>query len=641
MLHLVLFSLFCDHMVLQENRANPIWGWDRPGQQITVEVEEGRGSVATIRATAGADGSWRTELPALAAGGPYRLRVEGGGEARVVDDVLVGEVWLASGQSNMEWPLVNTDGADGEIARGTSPEIREFKVRRAAAGAPASRVEGGWTVCSPAAAGDFSAVAYYFAKELHSRLRVPIGIVNASWGGTRIEAWAGVPALRAAYDVDAELARLAALEPEMPRLKEAYERRLRAWEDSQFAHDAGIARSAAGWAAPGPEGDAWKPLRVPGYWQRSGLAFNGAAWFRTHLEIPASWAGRDLALDLGPIDDFDTTFFNGVQVGLTPPGTPGSYLLPRHYRVPGRLVKPGPATLAVRVFDQGGEGGFGGTGADMALSPVGGGGAPIPLAGTWRYRFERPIPLIAIDWTSYPAPDYLVEQDRPGWLFNGMIAPLIPYGIRGAIWYQGENNAAAPMHYREKFAALIRDWRTRWGEGQFPFDFVQLADFRANSGWPRLREQQALALAEPLTGMAVTIDIGDPANIHPRNKREVGRRLALLARTQVYGERGLEASGPVLRRVEIAGNRARIFWDHGEGLRTRGGGAQVRGFEVAGADEKFAAATARIAEDGSVVASAAGVPAPVAVRYDFEDCPDGNLENSAGLPAAPFRTDGF
>ncbi len=639
MIHLLLASLFCDHMVLQRNQANPIWGWDRPRQEIVLTVEEGPATIAPLHIRTGDDGSWHAVLPPLPAGGPYRIQISDGTTERTIHDVLVGEVWVASGQSNMERALNDSAGAATTIATETTPEIREFKVTRTTALEPRREVGGQWTVCSPATAGSFSAVATYFALELHRRLHVPVGIVNSTWGGTRIQAWASVPAQRAVSDVDGELAHIAALAPEMPKLKAAYDTKLRAWEHQNLATDTGIAPEATGWANPATSDATWKTLPLPAYWQRHGLKFNGAVWFRTHVAIPAAWAGRDLDLNLGPIDDFDTTYFNGVEVGHMGAEHDDAYQIPRHYVIPARLVKAGEATIAVRVFDRGGDGGFGGTESSMSLSPVGEKGPSIPLAGAWRYRVERPIPLVVADWSKYPLPDYPMPQDHPGALFNGMIAPLIPYGIRGVIWYQGENNTDAPRHYHALFTAMIRDWRTRWGQGQFPFDFVQLANYKGGPGWPLIREQQAMTLAEPETGMAVIIDIGDPDNIHPADKRDVGHRLALLARSQVYGEPGIVTSGPTLERVEIVGNCVKIHWAHADGLRTRTGASQVLGIQLAGTDGRFVTATAKITGTDSVVAVSPDVPAPVAVRYDFADNPDGNLENAAGLPAAPFRTD--
>lgn len=641
MIHLLLASLFCDHMVLQRNQANPVWGWDRPRQEITLTVDEGPVTVAPLHIRTGDDGSWHAVLPPLPAGGPYRIRISDGTTQRTIHDVLVGEVWVASGQSNMERALKDSAGAAKTIATETTPEIREFKVERTTALEPAREVAGRWTLCTPATAGSFSAVATYFALELHRRLHVPIGIVNSTWGGTRIQAWASIPAQRAVSDVDAELAHIAALAPEMPKLEAAYDLKRRAWERANFATDTGIAPESAAWADPATNDADWKTLPVPAYWQHHGLKFNGAVWFRTHVTIPAAWAGHDLRLNLGPIDDFDTTYFNGIEVGHMGAEHDDAYEIPRHYVIPARLVKAGGATIAVRIFDRGGDGGFAGTDASMSLSPVGEKATALPLAGEWRYRVERSIPLVVSDWSTYPLPTYPQPQDRPAALFNGMIAPLIPYGIRGVIWYQGENNTDAPRHYHALFTAMIRDWRTRWGQGQFPFDFVQLANYKGGPGWPIIREQQAMTLAEPGTGMAVIIDIGDPDIIHPSDKRDVGHRLALLARSQVYGEPAIVTSGPTLKRVEIVGDCVKIHWVHAAGLRTRTGTPQVLGIQLAGADGRFFPATAKITDANTVAAVSPDVPAPIAVRYDFADNPDGNLENAAGLPAAPFRTDGF
>jgi sialate O-acetylesterase len=528
--------------------------------------------------------------------------------------------------------------AEREIATANWPGIRVAKIPLATAPTPQTDVRTTWRVAAPANAGSFTAIGYFFARELHHRTGVPIGIIDSTWGGTRVEAWVSREGLSGVWPgVDAELQEIAAAAPDLPRIRAAYQAKLDVWEKTVFPQDMSDTGEPAGWAKPGFDDRAWRTLPLPNTVQSQGLAANGAFWFRRTLDLPASAAGHNLVLSLGAIDDFDTTYFNGERVGGLGPETYGAYLQPRRYTVPGRLVHAGPNTIAVRVFDRFGDGGFMGP-ADRLQAEVA--GTSIPLEGIWRWQIEREIPPVSssIYATQPPAPAALQQQNQATALYNAMIAPLVGYGLRGFIWYQGEANVTAHATYQDRFTALIRDWRDRWGEGTLPFYFVQLASFTENGQWPWLREAQTRTLAEPATGMAVTIDIGNAHDIHPRNKQDVGRRLALLALAGANGGKNVIATGPMLARVEISGAAARIFWRESDGLRTHDGTAAVAGFALAGADGVYHPADARIDGDTVVVTSPA-VPAPQGVRYAWADCPEVNLENGAGLPAAPFRTD--
>ncbi|HVR18677.1 MAG TPA: sialate O-acetylesterase, partial [Polyangiaceae bacterium] len=393
---------------------------------------------------------------------------------------------------------------------------------------------------------------------------------------------------------------------------------------------------ARGWAAPNFDDGSWKTMKLPSFWQHHGLAFNGIVWFRRTVELPPELEGRDLELSLGAIDDFDHTYFNGELVGSLPDGTPEAFQTPRHYRVPGRLVRAGTNVLAVRVFDHFGEGGFAGPASAMLLKA---GEQRFRLDGDFRFAVEREVPLVpASAYATYPAPPLvLTQQHAPSALYNGMLAPLVPYGLRGALWYQGESDVDRHAAYTQRMLGFIRDLRSRFDRPELPFLFVQLARFRASAEWPLLREAQARVLSEPFTGMATALDVGDPNDIHPRNKQEVARRLALIARARVYGEASLADCGPVFERLTIDGSRVRISFEHAHGLRSRNP-PSVRGFTLAGSDGVHHAAEAAI--DGeSVLATCAAVPAPRSVRYAWEDDPPTDLENSDGLPALPFRTD--
>ncbi|MEY4545791.1 MAG: hypothetical protein RL685_1986 [Pseudomonadota bacterium] len=642
-----LAALFSDHVVLQQGRPLPIWGWDTPGQQLTVQLRApgASGALCVGGATADAGGRFQLELPALADGGPYELSVEGSRQL-VVRDVWIGEVWLASGQSNMEWKVSEADDAPNEIARATWPRIRMFKVGPSAALQPESDVSGAWAVCAPETVADFSAVGYFFARALHEARAVAIGIIDATWGGTIIEAWTSHEALAPVLpELPAQRAQLAEQLTELPRLQRDYERAFLRWQRDHLPGDDSNLGLARGWARPDFEVSSWPVLPLPGYWQTQGLRFNGVVWFRREVELPASFAGQELVLSLGAVDDFDDTYFDGEAVGKTPPGTQGAHQLRRRYRLAASSVKRGRRTIAVRVFDHFGNGGFAGPTAELFLARADGQGERLSLAGDWRYQVEREIPLVpmSVFQSAPPVPLGLALQNAPACLFHGMIAPLVPYALRGMIWYQGESNALRSAQYSALQVALIRDWRTRFGQGQLPFYLVQLANYRAAGHWPLLREAQAVATSEPEVALVVSLDIGDPLDIHPRNKQEVGRRLSLLARARTYGERDLSAAGPRVQSVSISGREVRVRFAEARGLRTRDGAA-VRGFELSSAS--CSAELKLVAVSGQIVGEEVWleVPAgstPRVVRYAFADAPDVNLENAAGLPAEPFRSDGF
>jgi sialate O-acetylesterase len=636
-----LATLFSDHMVLQQNRPIPVWGWDVPGQRVTVRLvapgsqqELGSGS-----AHADASGRFGITLPPLADGGGYELVVEGSSSLRV-RDVWIGEVWLASGQSNMEWRVAASLNADTEIAQAAFPRIRMFKVTPCAALDARTDVSGAWAVCSPDTAADFSAVGYFFARAIHEARAVAIGIIDSTWGGTCIEAWTSLDALAPVLpELPKQLAELRRELQDLPALERKYQAQLLDWQRSHLPVDDQNRGLALGWANPSQDDASWPEMAMPSFWQSHGHAFNGIVWFRTRVELPESFVGRELVLSLGALDDFDDSYFDGEAVGKTPPGTLDAHQLRRRYRVPAALARRGSHCIAVRVFDHFGNGGFAGPRSELFLARADGEGERLPLDGPWKYRVEREIPLVPLDvfQSAPPAPWALAQQHAPAALFHGMIAPLVPYAIRGAIWYQGESNTARAASYRALMIALLRDWRTRFGQGQFPFYYVQLANFRGSATWPVLREAQAEALTEPETGMVVTLDVGDRDDIHPKNKQEVGRRLALLARARTYGERDLAAEGPRLARIELSGREVRVRFSNAHGLRSSDGGP-VRGFALASSDGQFHAATAQLAGEELWLESGA-VREPRAVRYAWADDPDANLENAAGLPAAPFRTD--
>jgi sialate O-acetylesterase len=640
MFALILCGLFTDHSVLQRGQQNPVWGEDRPAQVVTLTIEDlASRHFAPVQTVTDANGKWRLLCPELPVGGPYRLHISGSTE-RVLEDVLVGDVWVASGQSNMEFQLSRAQNADVEISNAKYSEIRFAKIPRTTSVAPMDTVTTSWEVCAPQQAPQFSAVAYFFAREIFEKTHVPIGIIDSTWGGTPVEAWTSREGLRPVMaGVDGVLDRLASNGPEMKQIRSEYQAKLQAWQLTAFPQDTENTGEKAGWAKPTWDDASWKRIKLPATVQSQGLKANGVFWFRRTVTVPDTWKGQDLELDLGMLDDFDSTYFNGERVGGLGADIPDAYQTLRHYRVPGRLVRSGQNVISVRIFDHFGEGGFMGPAVAMQLRRNGEKAGAMDLSGEWRWAVEREIPLVpsSVYASMPPTPPEIAGSSSPAALFNGMIAPVIPYGIRGFIWYQGEANVRNHTEYRDRFTAMIRDWRGRWGQGTLPFYFVQLAAFRETPGWPYLREAQSATRAEPATGMAVALDVGNRDDIHPTNKQAVGRRLALLALADVYGEKDIVNRGPFLKTVTMEPGQAVVHLANADGLRTRDGAA-VKGFAIAGADGVYVPVEGKIVGD-TVVLKSAKVPEPKTVRYGWADYLEVNLENAVGLPAEPFRTD--
>lgn len=613
---------FGDGAVLQRDRAIPVWGRAAPGSRVHVRLD---GTDADARADA--QGRWRATLPPHAPGGPWTLEASDGRSVRKVRDVLVGDVWLCSGQSNMEFTLSQVQNAAEEIARGSDPAIRHFKIPRSWALASADGLAGGaWIAATPRTVGDFSAVCWFFARTVKARSGVPQGLINSTWGGSRIEAWMDQRTANADPRAIADAVRRQEAE-EASRLA-VTRHRLAHWRTTNA--DVLDRKGSPIWAAETLDEGDWVPIDVQRYWEDQGYyGMDGVAWYRTHFRLSAQEAARGVTLGLGMIDDSDRTWVNGVKIGETVLQWNGV----RAYRVPPQALHAGLNTVAIRVEDLGGNGGMHGDAAMVYVQPDG--GARRPFAEPWRFR-PAAVSLV---------PSYR-QNEIPTLLYNKMIHPLLGYALRGVLWYQGEANAlpGQALAYREQFAALIRAWRSAWEQPELPFLWVQLANFRsgedtpAESPWAELRESQSAALALPHTGQAVSIDIGNPDDIHPTDKQDVGYRLARAARRVVFGE-SVAAGGPVFRAMRIEGARAVLTFDAPEGLAVRGGGMRVGGFEIAGADLRYRPAEARIDGEGIVVSSPA-VANPAAVRYAWSDNPvDADLADRAGLPASPFRSE--
>lgn len=627
-LHMPAF--FSDSMVLQRDMPVPFWGWATPGRTVEVECNGVRAQAKT-----GSNGRWSLRLAALGAGGPYEVHVSDRATTLTIRDVLVGEVWLCSGQSNMNWQVSRSRNADKEIPAADHPRIRFYTPPMTPRPRPLDDVvdRPGWVVCTPKSVGEFSAIGYYFAREMQSRLGVPFGIIHCSLGSTTVQLWTSREALARLPEFRGEVERIEADLNHPEQAQERYRKDVAAWIEKVEKADGGSSRTREGWQSPEADVSSWKRAELPGIWERAGLSdYDGTVWYRRELNLSPEHVKAELTLHLGSIDDADIVWLNGIKLGFT-----DSNATKRSYKVPSGTAKAGRNVLAACVIDLGGGGGFTGAPGDMQLEAcTGGTSTASSLAGAWHFcpgtRLEK-------------LPQHPLAPDFPwhlGCLYNGMIAPFAGYGMRGVLWYQGESNSPKPGLYERLFPALISDWRSHWGQGDFPFLFVQLPGYIPPPGedWVGLREAQSKTLlVVGNCAMACAIDLGEATNIHPSNKQGVAGRLALIARGLVYGER-IEYSGPVYNSMQRRGDTIAVSFERqGKGLCTHGGG-KLKGFAVAGPDRRFVSADAVI-EGDHVIVSSPEVKEPVAVRYAWQALPECNLMNGEGLPAAPFRTDAW
>ena len=624
-------NVFGDHMVLQRETATAIWGTSDPGAEVSVQGSWSEEAVAT---TAGADGRWQVDLPTPEAGGPHTVTATSGGASASLRDVLSGEVWVCSGQSNMEWNMAWLEQGVDAAKLADHPLLRLGFIEKTIAAAPQHEVEARWEVCTPNTVLPFSATAYFFGRELmRSMPDVPIGLVRSAWGGTVAEAWTSEETLRRLGGFDETLDRVGALRDSGGG--DTVEQLQAKWWARVAATDPGMKER---WQLPQTDLADWETGQVPTMFAQLGWAgFDGLGWFRRSFEVPPHWQGKDLVLHLGAVDDMDVTWINGQEVGAV--RVAGRYQSARAYPVPGALLTTGVNTLAVCAVDTGGAGtiGWSASGPSSVRLTLADGSEEIVLDGEWRVKRGCTMadlggPMPTSGW---------FNQNGPTALSNGMIEPLVPMAMRGVIWYQGESNRDRALQYRDLFPAMIRDWRTRWGRGDFPFYWVQIAPF--GYGGDRgeaaeLREAQTMALSLPNTGQAVTMDIGDPADIHPQEKVEVGRRLALIALARDYGVE-VAYQGPMLSSVEFDGPKATLRFDHAEGLELRGDDPS-RWFTIAGKDQVFRPAKAEVMQaKGLITVWSDEVPDARAVRFAWGAADASNLFNAAGLPAPSFRTD--
>jgi sialate O-acetylesterase len=619
-------KLISDGMVLQRDADVKIWGWAAKNEPITVQFLD-----STYRTVTDSLGTWTIRLAPLSAGGPYTMTFIASDTIHI-QDIMVGDVWICSGQSNMELPVQRVRlRYEKEIANSDNPSIRCFTVpQKYNFNLPQNDVESGcWLATNPKTVLSFSAAAYFFAKELFDTYKIPIGLIHTSLGGSPAESWMSEEALKQFpnHFQEAQKFKDSSL---IHQIESQDSARIQSWYEKLREKDEGFQPSHKSWNDPTLNTFKWSTMKIPGYWSNTKLGnVNGVVWFRKEFKIPPSMAGLPAKLNLGRIVDADSVFINGVFVGTTSYQYP-----PRRYEVPAGVLNKGKNIIAVRVINEQGSGGF------VLDKPyeITVDGQTIDLKGNWRYHLGA---------TMEPLASQTFIRWKPLGLYNAMINPLLNYRIKGVIWYQGEANTGRSAEYKNLFSALIQDWRSHWNQGDFPFLFVQLPNFMeskskpSESNWALLREAQLKTLSVPNTGMAVTIDIGEWNDIHPLNKKEVGKRLALAAQKVAYGNTTIVHSGPLYQSMKIEGRNVILTFNNiGSGLVAKGG-KKLKCFAIAGVDKHFVWANAKIEKDKVIVWSDK-VSDPVSVRYAWADNPEGaNFYNKEGLPASPFGTDEF
>ncbi len=614
--------VFSDHMVLQRNIAIPLWGKAAPSSSITIEFANQH-----IITRSDSNGSWEAKLPAFQAGGPYTLTVSETAKpesAIQFTDVLIGDVWIASGQSNMEWQVQQAEGADSTIAHAANEQLRLFFVPHNKSIEPLENtLPAQWAVCDSVSVKTISAVAYYFATQVQKEINVPIGILQSTWGGTPVEAWTSREMLLSQPLMRDRVLANDSITP-AHFVKDSLD--LIEFWDIVYHPRNGVDSI---YSKPGFDDHNWKKVPVPGViseWEPK--FYEGMIWLRKTIELPKNFTGKDLQLNLGHPEMNYSLYFNGTEICKTQ----WNANLNHSYSIPKNIVHKGENVIAVRIAALWGGGGLNAPGDAIYLSN---GKEKYSLTGDWLFQkdLEDQIPQIH---------NY---QYYPSYLYNAMIEPIVPYGAKGFLWYQGEANDSIAYNYRYLLPDLISDWRIRWQQGYLPFLLVQLPNYMkaqdqpVDEKWAVMRESQSKTLNEPNTGMTCIIDLGNPDNIHPTNKIEVGTRLANVALKQVYSQDRI-ASGPVLKSFTVNGNEVRLkFTETGAGLKTSDGKSPT-GFAIAGNDQQFYWAEASIDGD-EVILKSEQVAAPVAVRYAWANNPQCNLINSINLPAIPFRTDNW
>ncbi len=616
-----LGSIFTENMVLQQNKPIKVWGYAEVGETLSVGFQG-----ETRMTKADENGCWSVQFSESKHGGPYSLVVDGEKESMVIENVMVGELWFASGQSNMEMPIEGwgcINNYEEEIANANYPQIRMFTVEKSLAIKPQSELNGQWVVCSPATVSEFSATAYFFARKLYKELNVPIGIIHSSWGGTEIESWISSDAYeklpRKFWNKYQSLPN-SNLSSFLEKNREAEQRFNEAMNNDKGLID--------GWYECNTDLSDWHSFVNPREWQETELAeTEGSVWFRYELDLPRIEKSVKSVISLGAIDDNDETWINGIKIGETK-----GYNIERVYNIPKSVLNKGRNIIAVRVMNETGEAGFTSSANKMFLQI---GNQKYSLAGEWKYK----ISANAKDFNFVRITPYSL----PSLLYNSMVNPVINLPLQGVIWYQGESNENNAEDYKKLFPTLIEDWRAKWNDPQMPFYWVQLANYRekdrvpsVTSKWAIVREAQDMALKLPNTGQAVITDIGDAKDIHPKNKQDVGLRLALIALSNTYG-RDVIFSGPRFQSYEKRKNQVIITLNNiADGLTVTNKYGYVEGFDIAESKDQFRWAKAKL-EGNKIIIDLDKDEYPMIIRYSWCDNPDVNVFNSKGLPLAPFK----
>ncbi len=617
--------LVSNGMVLQRDANTNVWGWASPGEKVTVSFVG-----SSYETTADEKGKWKIQLRQLKAGGPFEMKIKGNNEI-VLQDILVGDVWICSGQSNMEMMMMSIKSkyAD-DIATSENKFIRHFTVPRKHMFSKSldDVSAGAWVSADPESVLRFTAAGYYFARTIYEKYKVPIGLINATLGGSRAESWMSDEALKPFPTLYEDA--LKYKDTTVIIQTETEDRKcISEWHKRAKETDAGYSDPAGPYSKVSYNANGWEEVNLPAFWTNTPIgAMNGVVWFRKEFELPSSFASKAAKLDFGNIVEADSVFINGRFVGTRP-----SQYIPRMYDIPADLLMQGKNSITVRVVCPSGRGGF----VPEKKYAIVLGNETVDISGRWKYK-------IGCKMESLVGSSFI--QWKATGLYNGMIVPLQNYTIKGALWYQGEANVSRSEQHRTLFPALIKNWREQWHQGDFPFLFVQLPNFTesqpepSDGNWARFRETQTASLSVANTGMAVAIDLGEWNDIHPLNKKDVGYRLALAAEKVAYNDNNVVYAGPMYQSMKVSGNKITItFTNVGSGLMAKGG--TLKQFAIAGEDKKFVWATAEIKKN-TVVVWSDKISNPKAVRYAWADNPEGaNLYNKEGLPASPFRTDSY
>lgn len=641
-------SIFSDNMVLQQNSTASFWGKAEPRIKVNINASWGESATTNVND----DGSWLAKIKTPSAGGPFEVNLTVGDSTIIYKNILIGEVWLCSGQSNMEMPLQGWPPNDlilnsqEEIKNSSNSNIRLFSVSRAYSVEKEFNVDGKWEECNPQTIASFSATAYFFGKRLQEKLNIPIGLIHSSWGGTPAESWTSNEYLESIDDFKPILADIENSKGDIQKYKVwlsdhpviNIDKPLEtSWENLDFNDEKCSSTNF--------KDSMWREVDLPRLWETSEVGnFDGVIWFRKKIEIPESWRDQNLVIELGPIDDMDRTYVNGVLIGAHEKS--GFWRNDRIYNIPKELLSK-EILIAVRVLDNQGGGGLYGDIEKLKIHPTNS-DESISLSGKWKYlpvaeyhgqKFYA-FDIDKMDYYSRPLIKISLSANTPTTLFNAMINPLVPYSIKGAIWYQGESNTGRSEQYTTLFPLMIKNWREVWGLGDFPFYYVQIAPYNYGSETHSefLRESQLKSLSVQNTGMVVTLDIGNPVNIHPSNKQDVGKRLADWALAKTYNK-NVPYSGPLYKSMKVEKDKIVISFDHCDELVVKQS-EDNNNFLIAGTDSVFKNAEVKIDNDQLILFNPE-IKNPIAVRYAWSNTATATLFNKEGLPASSFRTDNW